>query len=1127
MNAAQRGADAGAALQQHAPRRAPGQVRLRFDRLRHRIRRRFKGARRSRRLLRTRRAVDERRTWRPSRPLVQMAKAGSVVGGVLFFALIGGSIYAVVSARPSGFLAYADRVCNRASFSCNILSGILGPILSLALASAVFLLVRLWLVSRPYMRRARNEPHRVVQTAGSMIGQVVGRDELCHVLIEDIRDPRNRRPHVVIGGVGAGKTALLVRLTALLAERGAVPVPVRLRDAQDRLDFRELARTRFVADAHMALLSDAEGEKVWRELCKNDQIVVLADGLEEALIEGSARKERDNVIRLAIRQANEQELPLIVTSRPHDPLRDMEAAIVELEPLSEEAALEYVQEQEDREDDRRLDWLVETADVAETPFYLQVTRQLYRAGLMAYVRPRRTDRRLDTRSLDRDELRLRLLDSWVHALVDGHFPAGMPLSREDRLATVEQLSLLACIGLRRDRLQVRFDDAEAMLAEPRPPIAEEADRALGQLKRRFDLRLAATWGTQLGLAEARGDGVRFPHTIMQAYLASRLIDIAMADESYRSQALKESGRELLIALIFSSRAKKQPGAADGADAASTRRADRRRTGTRRTSTARPVEIPDIVGLLREEASGRRDVKALDLYAAALVIDCVEENPRHGAIADELADHWPDIWARDQRTLEEAKRSLLNRFGESARILSERGEAMPANPPVEPSYLSLYRICCLEQSYPVRLEGVFEIGSGEDVAFDALERLLGPEADPVDRQAPQSPDDGGPAAGSAPETAGASSGPHDQDDETREERRWSEGVIRAWLAPLLVGSASQERSRAARKNLESWLQFVGAPTKSRVESDLRLSLEVALAQGFKYAANRRRQHRHARQEARAYLAERAREMLKDSDFWFTKLTLLHALCLWSLPDGPGSTARDRHEIDHQALVRHWLRSDSGRPDHPFLAEASKLAVLALETGQPERYIWIDGSTLAAKIGSRPAKQEAPRKHNLWIPPSTGWTALHPRAQQLLADVLLLLNLAERGAHPADRNRRLRRTDRNDLPLCLAGDRKPLDPTRTVGMAQNSEPGSNCKHGCHFELCPYPPKGEVSYRVELSEAFCRRQFALVSGASLRRRAAPWQHALRGELQQFWRQMGQRAQPTDMDGDDSPWRPRRHLP
>jgi hypothetical protein len=119
-------------------------------------------------------------------------------------------------------------------------------------------------------------------------------------------------------------------------------VPVRLRDAQDQLDFRRLARDRFLADADTQLLSDTEGERVWRQLCKDDRVVVLADGLEEALIEGEAEKDRDTAIRLAIRRACRERLPLIIASRPHDPLRGMEAVIVELEPLSEEAALEYI-----------------------------------------------------------------------------------------------------------------------------------------------------------------------------------------------------------------------------------------------------------------------------------------------------------------------------------------------------------------------------------------------------------------------------------------------------------------------------------------------------------------------------------------------------------------------------------------------------------------------------------------------------------------------------------------------------------------------------------------------------------------------------------------------------------------
>jgi hypothetical protein len=335
-----------------------------------------------------------------------------------------------------------------------------------------------------------------------MIGEVVGRDESRHVIIEDLRDPLSG-PHVVIGGVGTAPRAL-VRLTEL-SPNGRRPCahPAAGRTGEPRFS---RARAKAIRHRHQHWLrSDTEGERVWRELCKNDQVVVLADGLEEALIEGNAQKDRDNLIRLAIRQANEQQLPLIIASRPHDPLRDMEATIVELEPLSEEAALEFVQ-RETGEDDRRLDWVVETADVADTPLYLQITRQLHRAGLMEYVTPRRKERRLDTRSVDRAELRLRLLETWMQALIDGYFPGGLALSREDRRATIEQLSLLACIGLQRDRLQVRFEHAESLRTDPPPAIVVEVDERLGKLKRRYDLRLAATWGTQLGLVEARGDG---------------------------------------------------------------------------------------------------------------------------------------------------------------------------------------------------------------------------------------------------------------------------------------------------------------------------------------------------------------------------------------------------------------------------------------------------------------------------------------------------------------------------------------------------------------------------------------------------------------------------------------------
>ncbi|MFI7018373.1 hypothetical protein [Streptomyces sp. NPDC050164] len=41
---------------------------------------------------------------------------------------------------------------------------------------------------RSYLRKARQEPHELVESAGGIFGRVVGRDQLCAVLMEDLRD---------------------------------------------------------------------------------------------------------------------------------------------------------------------------------------------------------------------------------------------------------------------------------------------------------------------------------------------------------------------------------------------------------------------------------------------------------------------------------------------------------------------------------------------------------------------------------------------------------------------------------------------------------------------------------------------------------------------------------------------------------------------------------------------------------------------------------------------------------------------------------------------------------------------------------------------------------------------------
>ena len=68
-------------------------------------------------------------------------------------------------------------------------------------------------------------------------------------------------------------------------------------------------------------------------------------------------------------------------------------------------------------------------------------------------------------------------------------------------------------------------------------------------------------------------------------------------------------------------------------------------------------------------------------------------------------------------------------------------------------------------------------------------------------------------------------------------------------------------------LKELLEFVYRQNQQSERERSGLSIEIALAQGFKYAANRRREHPQAHSEARAYLADQAKEMLSACSFWY--------------------------------------------------------------------------------------------------------------------------------------------------------------------------------------------------------------------------------------------------------------------
>ena len=205
--------------------------------------------------------IDTSKRWRRRRSTVTILEISSYLGAIALVVVVAWSVVVMVSGP--GILRGVNDRCGKYSAACGADVGFLIPLLSVALASAIFLFYRLRHVTAPVVKKAKTKPHQLVETATPDIGEIVGRDQLCRVIMEDIHHSDTRRPHLLVGGVGVGKTAVLVELTRLLAERHAVPVPIRLRDATDGLNFREMAHARFLDMAESSMLSADDAEKVW------------------------------------------------------------------------------------------------------------------------------------------------------------------------------------------------------------------------------------------------------------------------------------------------------------------------------------------------------------------------------------------------------------------------------------------------------------------------------------------------------------------------------------------------------------------------------------------------------------------------------------------------------------------------------------------------------------------------------------------------------------------------------------------------------------------------------------------------------------------------------------------------
>ncbi|MGW4897380.1 hypothetical protein ACWEQL_34760 [Kitasatospora sp. NPDC004240] len=1051
------------------------------------------------------------------------------IPAVLFLGFVGASLIVVVR----GDKGFVEERCVRTGSACGVVLSFVTPFFSIAVATTAFLLYRYWRLRRPIIKKAKRRPQDLVLTAEGDVEHVLGRKDLCEVITLWLRDSNARRPCLLVGSTGAGKTAVLVQLTQVLAGQRRVPIPIRLRDvanADTGLDFRALAERRFYEEADPgALLSEEQCRKVWRQLCKDGRVVVLADGLESALTEGNQRRDRNHLIRRAIQRAEKQKLPLVIATRPHTLYAPLEAAgaavvdlgpqavVIDLEPLDAGTVSDEIAGRLDPQN-ARLDWLAEGAGIAESPLYLQLILQLRLNGLLEVLA--RGHSNLPPPEDGQSELRLQLLRAWEEALITGRLHEDMALSESERDTTIRTIAVLATIGLLRNRREVAFDQVDSPSTEAHlspGPLQEAlrklhgvADIPLGLLA------LHASRAEQLGLVEASGDRIRFRQGPVQAYLGSR--HLGSVPNWLEDSLANHAGRDLLDAVVLKSRADD------------------------------PITSERIAESLRCSAERWRDARALDLYSAALEVDLYaqERSPEcalsiHEHLADVVLERWQTITKGDPKTLEEAQLRLIRRFGMVLRAIARlrKEQRWPADAP-PPAYRQLFEIAAREPRQALGLEVAQEVGSGGGEALDhLLTRFHHAEYQaegPVERyhQALDALRAQWPSVRSAPRT------PQEYRDEYQArvgelEGAW--GQVRreygtgARLAPMIVDSVGDYRLGEAVQYMELWLKPRDPEGSVGDAALLPLTFEVALARGLRTVANRRWHHPATNQEARWYLITQAETLLTRTRFWLSQMTLIHALCLWELPyrsggQGPGYAPphEHHHRFGPHKTVSRWLRMASaaatacdrlqdqrqGRALHPFVARAAELALLALETGQPEHFLWIDEKRVAKNLGSRSDGRVHPGR-DLWIPLSAGWTVLDPRAQQLLADVVLLLNLSEQGS-PSQVEAYLERTNTTTLPPCLTLDRRALYPERTVGEAMPWQPGATCLRDCPLGLCPYPAKGE-QVTTEFGELFCRQQQALLDRhpawvPDLGHRRAPWQDMPGRDLRSFWESMGTRA-------------------
>ncbi len=820
-----------------------------------------------------------------------------------------------VAFAGAGYLAYAlwqpqNTQCRAAScympvdFATSVLVAVLAYVGYFAVTHGWVLFV--------YQQRARQEPQRLLSGHHDIpeLNQISLRSGLLLQIAERIRDrsateePSTARDvPLVLGEIGAGKSTFMVAMAAHLARRGVVPILVSLRNEHPPFDIPELARKSFLRHVDHRLLSATAADRLWRQIWHHRLVVVLVDGLDEALGQGQLIDARE----LADGLVDSSSTRLIASSRPESLVSRRGFEVLELEPLSRTELIGRLADERGAGpglSERDAGRLVETLGLPSTPFYLDVwnrlvqespssSRDLPKGSVASCPKAladeicRVTGSRLRP---SHDRARVRLLDHHLRQRIE-RTRREFAISREETEACVSRLAAVAYrrLGSKRiDRQEFEADDASA--------TRDDAVRAI-VLGRRLGL---------LAESHTRDSAVRFRHPIFQAYLASRHLSEHMLESSLVSELLLNEtslGDEVFIALrLF--------GARPELDA---------------ETSAVTIEL-----LLIHVAESVRVPSALRSLAAAVRI---ASSASAVGLADEVVDR---VLAVSEQWLQEAG----DGSGEDAETAAARLRVMRALANLARSSdrsEQIYRLLWgrrEDRSYAGRWQIVEAFALGGEEAF----RAIGKNIRALMREVELVLGEG-------------SSG----------ERRLEAGLlpqlstIAKFLPSVVARLADTEAVHAALADLEKLVELVSG----LVDRGLGLGVEASLAQGFKFAAPRRGARvldKLMFKEPRASLSlagrpARARRPAapfgsEGRAFWYSRVNLLQAAARRHLT----LSADDENRALAGDIESH-LKKARKHEAHPFVRAVAELCLKAIERrGDASSFIWEDESVEVASSGT---------------------------------------------------------------------------------------------------------------------------------------------------------------------------------